>query len=447
LTFDTVVAPQFCFELQSHESHDDQPAGKPDFPIWYGCQSGPDSRFTPARTSQVTAESPEKADFLLKSSARIANVHHPVASILIELHCQIHFSMSTIELVFNDNSWPVPWKSIFELLNHHRELLDVGSYSVRSSVPLDDFQVFLDSLTSQQKPTVTEQNAVSLSLLAKEFFLADLESECGLFPVSADQFSTLSARVADLERQLASFSKSTRKLDARIECQEEGLENIRFDVRKLKKSLRKSERPRVPPPSDQPTPKPVKALRQCDIPIRSLDGIIACLTEQCRGNVHEKGIVTITSKSVDGFDPSQVVQNVADLKGGSSFCSMDSSDQWVCWDFRERRVRLTYYTLTAGRLKSWVIEGSLDGENWAEMDRQTHNDDFKRGGNASFAVSKSMDCRFIRLTQIGKNHVNESCRRVTMDRYILRLGAIEFFGTLFEDPDGPRTFRDDFIRS
>jgi hypothetical protein len=70
-----------------------------------------------------------------------------------------------------------------------------------------------------------------------------------------------------------------------------------------------------------------------------------------------------------------------------------------------------------------VVESSLDGESWTEIDRKRDNDDFKDWGTASFVLSKSAECRFIRLTQTGKNHYPAD---------FLRISAFEFFGTLLK---------------
>jgi hypothetical protein len=155
---------------------------------------------------------------------------------------------------------------------------------------------------------------------------------------------------------------------------------------------------------------------------KSLDGIISYLTQKHGGNVHEKGIVTITSKSVLRDDPDCALKNVADLTSDSHFDSKNEPGQWVCWDFGEMRVRPTHYTIWTGRLKSWVVEGSLNGRSWTEIDRQTNNQDFCDWNTASFAVSKPAEFRFIQLTQID--------RRQCGDHY-LALGAVEFFGTLW----------------
>jgi hypothetical protein len=137
---------------------------------------------------------------------------------------------------------------------------------------------------------------------------------------------------------------------------------------------------------------------------KSLDGIVSYLTKKHGGNVREKGIVTITSKSVYSVDPGDAPTTVADLTSDSYFWSKGEPGQWVCWDFREMRVRSTRYTIKAEWLKSWVVEGSLDGNSWMEIDRQTDNLDFKNWWNTvSFAVSKPVEFRFIRLTQTDKN--------------------------------------------
>jgi hypothetical protein len=87
-------------------------------------------------------------------------------------------------------------------VNHHRILRDESGHTVQSSVSVQDFQDFLDSLTVQTKPAVTKDNAFSLSSLGLEFFLPDLASECAAFPASVDQLASLSELVSQVERHL-----------------------------------------------------------------------------------------------------------------------------------------------------------------------------------------------------------------------------------------------------
>jgi hypothetical protein len=157
----------------------------------------------------------------------------------------------------------------------------------------------------------------------------------------------------------------------------------------------------------------------------SLDGIIAQLTRDHGGNVHDFGIVDISSKSVHG---SYLASNVADLQTTTYFWSVNAPDQRLCFDFKNRRVRPTHYSIHAHSshffLRSWTFEGSTDGSSWIslaeEKDNATMNATRPIG---TFSVRESGEFRFIRLRQTGKN----TCG----DDYLL-LFAFEIFGQLFE---------------
>jgi hypothetical protein len=328
-------------------------------------------------------------------------------------------------------------------LKQHQELFQATTYAVESSVAGDTFDQFVDSVKTQRKITVTQANAVHLWFLSREFFLGHLAAECATFSVPVDQFASLSERVSELERKSSpSVSNRRRGIEdeiEKIESLEEGLESLRLAVEKPREVKGGSEQPpsssrapaspkAIPPVRVQPTPTPsassapAKSQSKVEIPrkeAKSLDGIISYLTKKHGGNVQEKGIVTITSKSC----PYNDLKNVADLTSDAKFCSKNEPGQWVCWDFGEMRVRPTHYTIKGAWLKSWVVEGSLDGSSWTEIDRQTDNQDFCDWNTASFAVSKPAEFRFIRLTQTDKNHRG-------YDWLILR--AVEFFGTLSE---------------
>jgi hypothetical protein len=175
---------------------------------------------------------------------------------------------------------------------------------------------------------------------------------------------------------------------------------------------------------------------------RPFEGIIAHLTKKHGGNVHEKGIVKIASKSVNSDLPAGLesrnfpvgfmffaVKNVADLARASYFLSKPSlraENEWVSWDFQDRRVRLTHYTLRMSDFKLWDLEGSVDGEFWKLVHRGSMSR--PKGDERvcfdlaviSFPVSDLTDFRFIRLTLIEScDHYNNMC-----------LGAVEFFGIL-----------------
>jgi hypothetical protein len=87
------------------------------------------------------------------------------------------------------------------------------------------------------------------------------------------------------------------------------------------------------------------------------------------------------------------------------------------------RIYPTHYTITTYTLKSWVVESSLDGLNWTEIDWKMN---IPVGGCISFPFPIGRECRFIRITQIGEN-ANASSRLV--------FAASEVFGALFEQEE------------
>jgi hypothetical protein len=158
--------------------------------------------------------------------------------------------------------------------------------------------------------------------------------------------------------------------------------------------------------------------------VGSTDGIISYLVRKHCGNLHEKGIVTITSQSDADDNPDVSLKHLVDRKLALAFFSKDEPDQWVCWDFGELVIRPTHYAVEAWFLRSWVLEGSWDGGSWTEIDREIEDQNFKGPwAMASFSVSKPAEFRFVRLRQRGRNHHGY---------YDLRLGTFEFFGTLYE---------------
>jgi hypothetical protein len=280
-------------------------------------------------------------------------------------------------------------------------------------------------------------------------------STSSLSPVSADQFSSLSERVSQLERQMSSFSAKTRDLKPlRIDLDKlktafrdqlhvfqstlNSVEFLQTVVRCLAEDLVLRTAPPTPqsiaevPIADDPSHYPVEIPMETGKP---LDGIISYLTTKHGGNVHDMRIVTVTSKSVAQYGTG-APQNVVDLASRSVFESEDhgNSDQWISWDFRNMRVRLTHYTIkTLKGLRSWSVQGSLDGDRWTEIDRQWDRDEFDclKRRTVSFAVRKPAEFRLIRLVQWDRFVPGDPSSYSWNDRQLL-LVAVEFFGTLCE---------------
>jgi hypothetical protein len=191
------------------------------------------------------------------------------------------------------------------------------------------------------------------------------------------------------------------------------------------------------------------------------DGIIAHLTRECGGNVHDRKVIEVTSgsfeKETQGANPhsgaynndlDNATKNAADLETDSCFYSASrqhfgsafrwrneyiphTRNNWICYDFKERRIVPTHYTIGTnydypGRnhLKSWLVETSTDGKNWQEVAREEENKQLNGVYfTATFPVSGGGECRCIRLVNIGRNHWGS-------DR--LAITAWEIFGNLIE---------------
>jgi hypothetical protein len=120
-----------------------------------------------------------------------------------------------------------------------------------------------------------------------------------------------------------------------------------------------------------------------EVEIEVPDGIIAHVTSECGGNVHDCHLVEVTSgsfeKVTEGDHGCSGAKNPVDLEAGSLFASAyrlkeedipHTRTNWLCYDFKERRIMATPYTigthyggLANSHLKSWLIETSADGEN------------------------------------------------------------------------------------
>jgi hypothetical protein len=169
------------------------------------------------------------------------------------------------------------------------------------------------------------------------------------------------------------------------------------------------------------------------------DGIIAYLTRECGGNVHDKEVVEITSSTPFSEDPSDAARNVADLQTLSYFWSdyrwgediPHSRNNWICYDFKARKVVPTHYAIRSfsgepgcSHLKAWVVEQSMDGDNWLVIDNKEDNNELNgKVITKVFRVVVSEPCRYIRLVNIGMNHMGNDT---------LMISAWEIFGTLLE---------------
>jgi hypothetical protein len=171
------------------------------------------------------------------------------------------------------------------------------------------------------------------------------------------------------------------------------------------------------------------------------DGIIAHLTRECHGNVHDKGVVLVTSSPPFSDAPCYLAKNVVDGSADTFFTSADfpsgdwrdiphTRNNWICLDFQEQRVVVTHYSIrTASQShrgnanpRSWIVEVSADGENWVEIDKKEDTNVLNDGNvTTMFKATAAVEGRFVRLVNVGRNHYGS-------DK--LFISGIEIFGTL-----------------
>ena len=169
-----------------------------------------------------------------------------------------------------------------------------------------------------------------------------------------------------------------------------------------------------------------------------LDGIIAHLTRKCGGNVHENKVVEVTTSSTENDGSEFHPWSIADLGTYERSRSEDKPGQWICYDFKEKRVALSSYTIrtwdseeNSCHLKSWVLEASNEidpaEESWVVLDTQNENgdlNDYLAVHNYTIETQTQQAFRFIRLKQTGTSHYGN--HRMT-------ISALELFGTLYGD--------------
>jgi hypothetical protein len=171
-------------------------------------------------------------------------------------------------------------------------------------------------------------------------------------------------------------------------------------------------RPAAPPSPAKSTPADAALESEC----ADLNGIIALLSEQCKGNVQDKNIVAITASS-----NGQTAKNAANLADNSMFTSINRPGQWICYDFKKMTIFPSSYSIKSSSIQNWTIEGSRDGREWLTFDRREEENTVP-----VFGLAKTRDIEFIRIRQTGANRTGD---------HSLMISGFEIFGTLLATRD------------
>lgn len=167
----------------------------------------------------------------------------------------------------------------------------------------------------------------------------------------------------------------------------------------------------------------------------SFSGILAHLTNESNGNVHDNGTIVVTSSSV--FSNDYHPKNAVDFNNNSKFfCSANQPNSWICYDFKDRKVQPSFYTIrtridgdaTHHHPKFWVIEGSNDESDWKVLDTRNditslHLKNTVQTFKIQTRLSLNESFRFLRFRQTGLSSAGYN---------YLNFAALEYFGFLYE---------------
>lgn len=162
------------------------------------------------------------------------------------------------------------------------------------------------------------------------------------------------------------------------------------------------------------------------------NGIIRKLTQECGGNVHDKGVIAVTASSEDSS--SLCAKRAVDFDDiQTRFRSKNESNSWLCYDFKGRKVRPTHYSIrskpycpTDLHPKCWVIEGSNTGNEWKVINTRKNIDVLCNFSvSHTFAIQQKLDqneyYRFLRIRQTGSNASGNNH---------FGFSALEYFGSM-----------------
>ena len=393
---------------------------------------------------------------------------------------------SMLRLVLKDGSGSWAAKSFLEKLDSFKnqpELLNADEYSVSSEVRLETLDMVLSRVFGRKGGAkVTAENAQEVKALCKELGFAGLDSEVREVlgdPTSAVPrdvlelkgrvnrhdvlLERLQRQVFELESQLRALSgvpqqvvavekklvdvernlhAEIHRVDARDELRQvkvainsktntTDMNALREEVTRLKKQTMEKLETMQELVLSCVSAQAVRAF--VDDKAKLLDGIIAQLTRECGGNVHDKGVVEVTASSYASSDPDKTYEpkNVAELGTETLFWSKNLEQQWICYDFKNKHVAPTSYSIMSctdrrggWHPRSWVLEASNDKSTWTLLDQRDDNSDLNdRSVTCHFSLKNQaqMMFRFVRLRQTGRNHHNSDS---------FALASLEIFGTL-----------------
>jgi hypothetical protein len=237
----------------------------------------------------------------------------------------------------------------------------------------------------------------------------------------------------------AKFTSSVRKIQADVttfmDATREKLgsfhqEVIRLYVRQLFMPFPTELTPPISDPEDFQDGNDLTV--NCPFRNNPLNGILKFLETKSGGHPHDEGLVCVSASGCwddKRFHP----KNAALVEANNVFLSLNKPNQWICYDFNDQKVQLSYYAIRSrfdgfegsNNPKDWVIEGSLDGNEWIEIDSKVDNEELNRKDVVkAWEVQSEEWFKCIRLRLTGETHSGKHCCAIS---------AFELFGKIHKD--------------
>ena len=158
----------------------------------------------------------------------------------------------------------------------------------------------------------------------------------------------------------------------------------------------------------------------------ALNGIFSYLTSTNENNnINDSGIIEITSSSSTIGE----LSNIVDSNHESYSYTQNEPESWIMFDLKNYYVVANSYAIKSepnpenyDHMKSWIVEGSLDLNEWVQLDRRENDGSLNHSGAiGEFSIQQPSLVRYIRVKEIGTNWA---------DRNYLSMANFELFGEL-----------------
>jgi len=289
------------------------------------------------------------------------------------------------------------------------------------------------------------QKPSDLSELNRFLHIMSIEDTNDIFNNTIHALSSFQREFESIRAENEKLSESIRQIVSEMNARQENQENVikrmeseinsaketnrELNMKIQEKDSKLSENARLIQEKDatiRETVKQINTYIDGGYPFKSdlFSGIFDGLSKKLGRNLADSSDVDVTASSdIGSLGPINVLKN-----NDSLWYSQDIPNSWIQFDFKERKVSITSYSMNDNyRVKSWKVEGSTDGSTFEIIDNKVDTTDFQNS-NSNFndpSAQKNFPVqpnnkyyRYIRIT---------SCKNWYKDDHFI-LFRVEFFG-------------------